>query len=528
MTDHLSSDIRQHETHKELLGRDDLPGGASPGRTLDAIVVPASRPAASLDHAITLARATRSRLLVLCSRQARATEVNQLLAARSFSRAVVLDLPNGYSHRLLKFATSQLVHIGFPRRYASRRSDLSVKRNIGLILARMLGWECIFFMDDDIRDVDSADLRRTLSMLGPYNTVGMRVTNFPDNSVVCHAHRETGEFQDVSVSGSALAVDCTAPIDFFPDIYNEDWFFFYRDAIARKLGCSGQHATQLRYDPFANPRRAASEEFGDILAEGLYALLHQGAGALQATQSYWLQFLDARRTFLDAIIKRSEVVEGPLRKKIVAAVKAAQYVAAQIRPDMCERYVTNWLLDRQRWQQDLKDVPRKSSVAEALDFLGFAASASSLGQRLHEAQAPPGASPAGPALIRSVTAFNGMSRRPVLAASSANAVSADGTAIPPDTAGIAEGLAIATMTTSAGVAAPGDAAATAPGMAIAPATQALGLIAGATAAGGAVAATGGAGAAAGRAPAVAGPWTAMRMLTGFLQMCSAWRGRGQV
>ena len=33
------------------------------------------------------------------------------------------------------------------------------------------------------------------------------------------------------------------------------------------------HAVQAEYDPFANPERARREEFGDLLAEGLYALI---------------------------------------------------------------------------------------------------------------------------------------------------------------------------------------------------------------------------------------------------------------
>jgi hypothetical protein len=52
-------------------------------------------------------------------------------------------------------------------------------------------------------------------------------------------------------------------------------------------------ATQLHYCPFANAERAAWQEFGDVLAEGLYALLHLGLDAAQATSEYWGTFLDA-------------------------------------------------------------------------------------------------------------------------------------------------------------------------------------------------------------------------------------------
>ena len=365
--------VRQHNTHQDLVGQTQPPVTPVPGRTLDAIIVPASRPARHLDDAITLARAAHCRLVVLCSRQARSDDVNQLLASRSFTQAVVIDLPSGYGHRWLDFATSRPEEIGrLPEACAARDSDLSTKRNLGLLLARMLGWDRVFFMDDDIKDVPLPALRRTASMLGrQYYSVGMRVSNFPDNSVVCHAHRETGESQDVFVSGSVLAIDCTAPIGFFPNIYNEDWLFFYNDTVEHRLAWSGLYATQLPYDPFDDLRRAAGQEFGDVLAEGLYALLHNHRNAAYATREYWADFLEARRGFLDAITARGDKARPEVRQKMLASVAAARECSMQIEPALCEHYVKLWRNDLVFWEQTLKETPRLSSVTEALSQLGL-------------------------------------------------------------------------------------------------------------------------------------------------------------
>lgn len=84
--------VRQHGTHRQLIGRArPAVGRRRPG--LDAIIVPASRPAANMDHAVTLARAANSQLVVLCSRQADSDQVSELLAARCFDQAVVAELP---------------------------------------------------------------------------------------------------------------------------------------------------------------------------------------------------------------------------------------------------------------------------------------------------------------------------------------------------------------------------------------------------------------------------------------------------
>lgn len=366
MTHRRSADIRQHNSHKELLEPTESPVSPYSARTLDAIIVPASRPARNLSHAVRLARATNTRLVVLCSRNAHSQEVYRLLSREPFPRALVIDLPSQYHHPWLEFETSRLESLGLPEACTARSTDLSMKRNIGLLLARMLGWEGVFFMDDDIRAIVPAELRRMVSMLGRYNSVGIRVTDFPDNSVVCHAHRETKMFQDVLVSGSALAVDCTGPIGFFPDVYNEDWLFFFNDAAERRLASSALNAKQLRYDPFEDPRRAAGQEFGDILAEGLYALLHPGQGIMDATCDYWAVFLAARRRFLEAIVARADRARPEMRRKMVDAVEAALDCAAQIKPDQCEAYIARWRKDLEFWDQNLKKIPKVSTVDEAL------------------------------------------------------------------------------------------------------------------------------------------------------------------
>lgn len=368
--------IRQHETHRHLAGRR-LPVLSRWLTALDAIIVPASRPAAeNLVHAVDLAKALNCRLVVFCSRQARAAEANALAAARQFDRVLAIDLPSGYSHKLLDFASSGITRGELPAVCENPNGDLSTKRNLGLLLARMAGWERIFFMDDDIRKVAPDDLRATISMLGQYQTAGMRVTDFPDNSVVCHANRMTGRAQDVFVSGSVLAVNTMKPFNFFPEVYNEDWLFFYDDARSGQLGSSDRHATQLSYDPFEQPQRAERQEFGDVLAEGLYALLDEGEGITAATAEYWNQFLVARRIFLENILKRADKVDPDIQAKMVSAVQTAMLSLMQTKPAIYENYVKAWRKDISAWAENVKHLPRSLSVETALGELGLTGSAS--------------------------------------------------------------------------------------------------------------------------------------------------------
>jgi hypothetical protein len=206
---------------------------------------------------------------------------------------------------------------------------------------------------------------------GPYRTAGMTVKEFPDNSVVCHARRDVKKDQDVFVSGSVLAVDCTVPFGFFPDIYNEDWLFFYDDAAAKRLASPGFNARQLPYDPYANSHRAASEEFGDLIAEGLFSLLHAGLGLQAATREYWSQFRNDRMRIIDNIIGHLHIAPGEIQAEMAHALTTARRTLTDIQPGMCVDYIRLWREDLRHWEKRLQDLPQQGSIADALRELGL-------------------------------------------------------------------------------------------------------------------------------------------------------------
>jgi hypothetical protein len=367
----IAGSVCQQSTHRKLVGHAHH-RELNSALKLDAIIVPASRSAQYLEQAIALARAMRCTLLILCSRRVVPTEVQHMITEQSFDGATTVSVPDGYEHELLGFRALASMQNDLPAACFYRVTDLSTKRNLGLLLARMLGWRRVFFLDDDIRNVSAADVRSAVSMLEAYPAAGLLVTDYPDNSVVCHAHRETGGEQEVFVTGAALAVDCQRNSGFFPDVYNEDWLFFYDIAAAGQLGSSRHEVTQLPYNPFADPRRAAWQEFGDVLAEGLYALLDFGVGLDHAGNEYWSYFLDARRRFYDAIDRRSYMARPGIREQLLLSVEAARKCSAETSPELFERYIRLWREELRNWQQRLAGLRRMPSLDVALQVLGLA------------------------------------------------------------------------------------------------------------------------------------------------------------
>ena len=351
------------DSHDSLLMRPEQ----SSGRALDAIVVPAARPAYNLLPAFELAAALNCVVVALCSRNAEAAEAARLAADVPGVRWATIDLPPEYDHHLLRFKTSAFVDA-----IVGRLGDLSLKRNLGLLLGRLAGWRSILFLDDDMRDLDPTTIRQAAAASTQFSAVGLVARDFPDNSVVCHAHRLGGGRQGVFVSGSALVVDCSHVDSFFPRVYNEDWLFL-ADRLVRQQVSVGGTVRQLPYQPFADTRRASAEEFGDVLAEGLVNLVHQGCSLRSADAGYWRRFLTERKEFIDRAAGRIAVAAGGLQDAHAAldALQAAERRRALISPLTLQSYIDAWHRDLASWCEKVNAVPHLGSLAAAVQYLGL-------------------------------------------------------------------------------------------------------------------------------------------------------------
>ncbi|GIE80723.1 hypothetical protein Aph02nite_66730 [Actinoplanes philippinensis] len=317
---------------------------------MDAVIVPSARAEASLVEAGRLAALLDATLLVLCSGRSRPGPVIRRLTGEPGLRVVAVDFPKDGVAALPRLETSTVLG----RSRLQRRADTSAKRNLGLVLARMSGWDTVVFLDDDIHVPDPADLERAAALLDTHDGVGLHVTGCPDNSVVCHANRETGQPQETFIGGGALAVPAGRIDSFFPEVYNEDWFFLLGETGLRPVTQAGV-AVQQHYDPFADPDRARGEEFGDVLAEGIFAGLDHGQ-PIPAETGYWSRFLAARLDLIEQIEKR--IGPGtPRGGDMLRSLGAAKGRLRFIQPIDCVRYIEAWQNDRKTWRDYLTDLP---------------------------------------------------------------------------------------------------------------------------------------------------------------------------
>jgi hypothetical protein len=353
------------ESHAALLHQS-ADAGAS-RRSLDAIVVPTIRPH-ELQTVTALASDIGCALVVLCTTPEQAGQA-AAECGQPADGSLVTWVPRSVDDNWLSFLAS--VH---PENEVERscHADIARKRNVGLLLARLCGWRTIMYLDDDIRGLTASAVSRAAAMTTRFQAAGFDISYFPDNSAVCHAYRLIGGQQGTFPGGSALVVDIERCDTLFPPLYNEDWLFLFDAVRSRSVTLAGS-LSQLEYQPFAHSSRAASEEFGDLIAEGLYRLIHEGADVSDATHAYWLSVLDRRFQLIDYIAARLLTMDGPAAGSALMSLAAARKRLAAISPLACASFIHAWQTDIGTWRHALRGLPVLGDMTDAAKFIGLPA-----------------------------------------------------------------------------------------------------------------------------------------------------------
>lgn len=262
-------------------------------------------------------------------------------------------------------------------------SDLGWKRTLGVMLAVRLGWEYVFFVDDDITPY--TDGRVTLSaahlahaMRAMRADSDLQAVSWPsicmaDNGVVGHARPLVGLRQDVFISGSAILLRVTNHMSFFPlNMYNEDWLMMVQLAVGasrhtRVLAQAGG-VQQKPYNAFCQ-ERAQREEPGELLGEGMMSLLEDEGPQLYSMSDvhFWARVMKHRRELLHWIIRKRchgylttwEETETPLsHDPVVGAMNAALWAQDKVTPEHLRTWAQKWWQDQVHWRAMLLALSR--------------------------------------------------------------------------------------------------------------------------------------------------------------------------
>jgi hypothetical protein len=161
------------------------------------------------------------------------------------------------------------------------------------------------------------------------------------------------------VCGGALVVEITRYGSFSLALITMTGFCLLDDNERLHPTALTGRVVQASYDPFFNPERARAEEFGDVLAEGLYWLLDQGQSISEADRRQWESFLIRRRRFVLSVLEGVRV-DGTLtqddKARRMDSLHASLARLAEITPELCVEFMEMWRQDRAEWQRHAKSV----------------------------------------------------------------------------------------------------------------------------------------------------------------------------
>ncbi|HPX76064.1 MAG TPA: hypothetical protein PLW77_05725 [Bacteroidales bacterium] len=217
--------------------------------------------------------------------------------------------------------------------------DLPAKRNYSILHSITKGYSNILLIDDDIKIPSTKHIPTCSRGLYDNDIVGSVVDIFPDASLIDHISIQGGiRPYTPFLSGNFLFTKPFVTKGYFPFIYNEDWLYMVPTLLSRKLA-NFQSIQQESYNPFFKKNVAIFQEFGEIIAEGVFTLIEKGKfHASLFSKNFWDHFILKRINYLNNLKNNVDVIYLPFIKDAIA-------FANNVSPKICIDFLKDWQED---------------------------------------------------------------------------------------------------------------------------------------------------------------------------------------
>ena len=215
--------------------------------------------------------------------------------------------------------------------------DLPAKRNFALIHSIQHGFKKILLIDDDIEGISKNIIIKGISSLESNDVSGCLVKYFPDTSVIGHIEQKYGEPYYPFLSGNFLFIKSDNIKSYFPLIYNEDWLFMIPYILKKKIPAIDL-IYQKEYNPYEDISRIKFQEFGEVIAEGLFELIYRQKYDDRYKERFWNEYLAYRKSYVTELLDISE-------KPYIPFIKESLDLNGKIKPNQCINFIHDFEQD---------------------------------------------------------------------------------------------------------------------------------------------------------------------------------------
>lgn len=197
--------------------------------------------------------------------------------------------------------------------------DTGIKRTLALLHAKARNYRNVLLLDDDIV-LTEYQISHTGSVLTIDNVcvAGFYVRGFADISTTRHIEHYIHPSRPINITmtGSALFVDPQLVDPIFPQIYNDDLFFFLRQQDHANVVSVG-YSWQRPRTPWIDLSRISHEQYGDLIYETV--LRHINAPETDSNIN-WQEEIEAEVDYLLAL--RRQIRNPNILRALGIAIKA--------------------------------------------------------------------------------------------------------------------------------------------------------------------------------------------------------------
>ncbi len=224
--------------------------------------------------------------------------------------------------------------------------NLGYARNFALLYAKSIGIETVLFMDEDINVSSRKVIADLLKQTKDYVFVGANIAGLLDNSILGHIASDLKIEQETLLSGGFVLFSLRNVKQYFLNIYNEDWIWFYLNLKNSKY-LKKKNVYQMLSDPFLNYKnKIFFQEVGEIVVDAIIQVYKSDFVSPLKSERFWKQQIKERYEYLDYLL---EVAQHKKRIRYIRILNMVKFYHSNIKAKMFAKLFKNYFKNHSKF-----------------------------------------------------------------------------------------------------------------------------------------------------------------------------------